>query len=319
MSKNHNLDFACIGSQKAGTTTLHDLLKEHPEIILPNEKEANFFDVNELYAKGKDWFYKEFFNDKTLNTEKKVGIINPNLSMETKYLDRLIEDNPNIKVIYIIRNPLERAYSHYKMSKRRGIETLSFEDALEKEEYRLSSPAIHKNYYSKEPGHFEKNHFSYLHRSNYSIVINYLQEKLPNERILLLYFEQDLIKDPERMLQKVCSFLKIKNISLNTSIKSNEASTPRFKVVRDFLFGSSKIKEGFKMVVKSPKFRRKFKSTLIDFNSIKDSKKEHLSPSVKQEVFEKYFKKIISDLELHPELNLPNWKGVSSGRISKNN
>ena len=51
------LDFVCIGAQKAGTTTLHDVLKEHPDIYLPPRKEAHFFDVNERYEKGIDYFF----------------------------------------------------------------------------------------------------------------------------------------------------------------------------------------------------------------------------------------------------------------------
>lgn len=55
------IDFICVGTQKAGTTTLHDVLKKHPNIYLPERKEAHFFDMDERFDKGLDWWMGTFF------------------------------------------------------------------------------------------------------------------------------------------------------------------------------------------------------------------------------------------------------------------
>ena len=56
------INFFCIGAQKAGTTTLHDVLNMHPDIYLPPNKEAHFFNVDESYSKGLDYYYSNFSN-----------------------------------------------------------------------------------------------------------------------------------------------------------------------------------------------------------------------------------------------------------------
>ena len=61
MNKINKVDFFCIGAQKAGTTTLHDILVQHPQLYLPSKKEAHFFDINERYTKGLDYYFKTFF------------------------------------------------------------------------------------------------------------------------------------------------------------------------------------------------------------------------------------------------------------------
>ena len=69
------IDFVCVGTQKAGTTTLHDILKNHKDIFLPKSKEAYFFDIDEHYQKGMNWWFKTHFSS-YLN-EKIMGVMTP--------------------------------------------------------------------------------------------------------------------------------------------------------------------------------------------------------------------------------------------------
>ena len=150
-----NINFYCVGAQKAGTTTLHDILIQHPEVYLPETKEAHFFDEDEKYKKGLNWYKKTFFSN--YKGEKISGSCNP----EYMYFDdvpKRIYDTigTDVKFVFIFRNPMNRAYSHYLMSKRRCYEELSFADAILEEDKRIK-----KDY-------FNKTHFSYVSRGYYS-------------------------------------------------------------------------------------------------------------------------------------------------------
>ena len=72
---NNNINFYCIGAQKAGTTTIHDILINHPDIFLPSDKEAHFFDFESRYSRGITWYLNEFFQ--SVGNEKIVGSITP--------------------------------------------------------------------------------------------------------------------------------------------------------------------------------------------------------------------------------------------------
>ncbi len=118
-------NFLCVGAQKAGTTTLYEILKQHPDIFLPqNIKETKFFVYDEKYEKGVQWYQKEFFSE--WNGQKAIGEVDPAMMFEEKSAQRIFDTlGNNVKLIFIFRNPVARAYSHYLMSQRKGAEDLS--------------------------------------------------------------------------------------------------------------------------------------------------------------------------------------------------
>jgi len=117
----------CPGAAKSGTTTLYDLLRQHPDVLMSSKKEANFFVQN--YQKGKEWYEKLYFSG--WKDEKIIGDITPSY-MSFKYVAKRIHDmlGNGIKFIFLLRNPVTRAYSHYWMTRRNGLENKSFEEAL---------------------------------------------------------------------------------------------------------------------------------------------------------------------------------------------
>lgn len=130
-------NFFIVGVQKAATTSLHNYLLYHPEIYLPAQKETKFFVDDKRYAKGIDYYEKTYFSD--WNSQPAVGEIDPDYIYFQNALER-ISLHINIsatKFIFIFRNPVDRAFSHYLMTYRRGFEPLSFEDATEQEPNRI--------------------------------------------------------------------------------------------------------------------------------------------------------------------------------------
>lgn len=143
-------DFLIIGAAKAGTTSLYHYLQQHPEIEMSKNKEPAYFVYknirpNNIPKHTSDGYKNQlcFTLNKYINNffykdgAKKRGE-NSNEYLYSKYAPKEIyKYNPNIKLIVILRNPVERAYSHYLMNVRSGRETLSFRDALKKEKYRI--------------------------------------------------------------------------------------------------------------------------------------------------------------------------------------
>lgn len=114
------INFAVIGAQKSGTTALFEYLKKHPEIRLPTNKEASYF------LQNSDW--NEFSN---LCYEKKpgatkTGSVTPQYMCNLSCIERMKAENPEIRIIALLRDPMSRARSHYTMNVRRNKTTNTF-------------------------------------------------------------------------------------------------------------------------------------------------------------------------------------------------
>lgn len=132
-------NFLCVGAQKAGTTTLYEILKQHPDIFLPQQvKETKFFVYEEKFQKGLAFYEKEYFSE--WNSQSAIGEVDPAMMFEELAAQRIHHTlGEQVKLIFIFRNPVSRAYSHYLMSQRKGFEDHSFEEAIAAEQERLKS------------------------------------------------------------------------------------------------------------------------------------------------------------------------------------
>ena len=131
-------DFIIIGSEKCGTTSLYEYLKKHPSVVASKGKEVSFFDKN--FHRGDGW-YRSFFPSLLTKYFKKIITFEatPRYFIHPHAAERISKLYPNVKLIVLFRNPVDRAYSHYEQETiYAGRETLPFEDALEKENERIS-------------------------------------------------------------------------------------------------------------------------------------------------------------------------------------
>ncbi len=216
--------FVGVGAQKAGTSTLHNILKQHPDICLPKEKETHFFlNGEDKFSRGIQWYEKTFFNH--CKKGKLVGEITPTYMYMDYVPQRIYEElGKDVKLIFMLRDPANRAYSHYLMNRRNQVEELSFEDALAQEEERTK-----KDEFSKWIG-------SYASRGNYSEQIERFLEFFPKENMFFIIFETDFIKNKEETLNNLCDFLGVSGYNFNTDIKSNPASRTRFPLLIHLLY-----------------------------------------------------------------------------------
>jgi hypothetical protein len=122
-------NFLVVGAQRCGTTWLHENLRTHPDVFLPATKELNFFsDIKSSWSKGFDWYFNQFSGAEKY---KAIGEITPEYFVDPYAAERIEAALGNIKIICILRAPVERAYSSYKKGLRELNWNCSFEDFME--------------------------------------------------------------------------------------------------------------------------------------------------------------------------------------------
>ncbi|MGH3038414.1 MAG: sulfotransferase domain-containing protein [Gaiellaceae bacterium] len=125
--------FLVIGAARSGTTTLFYYLSQHPDVARPATKEIHFFDHN--YWRGVDW-YRGFFA--TSVGDRVAGEATPYYLFHPAVPERVAATLPDVRLIAILRNPVDRAFSHYRKMRRHGKEPLSFRKALDAEAARTA-------------------------------------------------------------------------------------------------------------------------------------------------------------------------------------
>ncbi len=211
--------FLIIGVQRGGTTSLYDYLIQHPRIASAKKKEVHYFDLK--YAQGLDWYRSQF--PWWLNIRRNVitGEASPYYIFHPAVPDRVRETLPDVKLIVLLRNPVERALSHYHLVRRREREPLSFEDAIRDESSRLAGEAesLHDPNYSS----FTYQHQSYVSRGIYVDQLIEWKARFPWERFLILKSE-DLFAEPPATLRRTLEFLELDPIDLREYPHRNQAT-----------------------------------------------------------------------------------------------
>ena len=206
-------DFVGIGVQKGGTTTLHHLLSAHPEVMMPCKKELQYFSNN--FQLGPDWYLRHWPKSHPNGLR---GEITPYYIFHPYAAPRLKELAPDVKIIVLLRDPVERTLSHYFHSRRLGLEELDLKQALAAEEGRL----LHAKEYLRIPGNRHQSHqeHSYISRSRYEEqLVHWL--KFFNEKQILILRSEALFKHPDQTWKSLLNFLSLTPTSFPTSAFSH--------------------------------------------------------------------------------------------------
>ncbi|MGL5942408.1 MAG: sulfotransferase family protein [Waterburya sp.] len=193
-------DFLIIGAAKSGTTSLYEYLNRHPQIFLSRIKEPQFFAVDSQYERGIEW-YSSLFKD--ASPEQICGEATTDytkLPLYPKTPERIAHHLPNVKMIYIMRHPVERVYSHYKHLQRGQKVELTFKDYIQE-----NHVCIDTSYYFKQ--------------------INRYLDIFPKESFLFLLME-DLIHNPEQTLEQICKFIGVNehiSLALEEQVTANNS------------------------------------------------------------------------------------------------
>lgn len=171
-------NFIVIGPGKSGTTWMYDLFDAHPEVYVPATKETVYFD--RYYERGDEW-YLDFFNGSA--GHEAIGEISNTYIFSAKAAMRIHQFNPDMRLISCLRNPIDRAFSHYLFLVRNGILTASFDEAIE-----IRSDLVERGLYARH-------------------LAPYL-ERFDRDQLLLLLFD-DLKEDNEMFARRMFDFLGV--------------------------------------------------------------------------------------------------------------
>jgi hypothetical protein len=202
-------DFLILGAQKAGTTALYAYLRSHPAITGPPWKEVSFFDRH--YRRGEAWYRGNFPNKLYLRglrarrgTEPIVGEASPSYLFHPAAPERVASLVPGAHLIALVRNPVDRAYSHYQHEVALGREPMPFEEALEREDERMAGE-LERMRDARYFSHAWWN-FTYLARGRYAEQLERWLEHFPRERLLVVPSD-DLLARPAETYRRVLDFL----------------------------------------------------------------------------------------------------------------
>ncbi len=206
--------FIIAGAQRSGTTFLYHILDAHPEIYMakPIKPEPKFFCNSEEYCLGKEYYINKYFS---VSDQYRAYGEKSTSYMTTKDTPiNIYRMFPKAKLIFLLRNPIERAISNYWFSVKNKLETESFEYAIKNEEKRLMENPM--------PG-FSNHPFAYLTRGKYVTFIYEFFKYFPRENILFIRTE-DLMDSLLIQIKKIYTFL---NVSSNfvPNIESNKVNT----------------------------------------------------------------------------------------------
>ncbi|MCF6185590.1 MAG: sulfotransferase domain-containing protein, partial [Bacteroidales bacterium] len=183
-------DFLIIGAMKSGTTSLHDYLGKHPDIYTSDPKEIHFFMDKNFNKYSLDWYKSLFISDKKIAGTSPQNYTKCHRPAVKNVPERIYKHMPNVKLIYIVRDPVKRIISHYAEAQSGGY-----------------AP---KQGLSEFLQNFENNH--YVQTSRYYYQISQYLKFFKKEQILIIKSE-DLLADRLNTLNEVFRFLSVNEIT----------------------------------------------------------------------------------------------------------
>jgi hypothetical protein len=212
-------DFIIIGAQRGGTTSLYSYLVRHPDVsgaLLA--KEVHYFDLR--YERGDGW-YRRFFPTEaarrrhlaSTGRQLVVGEASPYYMFHPAVPERVARSIPDVRLIVMLRDPVQRAFSHYRHEVRLGYEPLTFEEAIEREAERTAGE---EERLASEPGYvsFAHQHHTYVSRGEYEVQMARWLDRFSLEQILVIGSER-FFADPEGQMRGVEAFLGLTAHSLD--------------------------------------------------------------------------------------------------------
>jgi len=297
-------NFVVIGAPKSGTTSLFYYLRQHPDIFLPVKKELHYYSYSEIesHAEGpgdhftidslcatRDDYLKNY---RSVKKEIAIGEISPSYLYYAEGVAAKIkkELSPSVKIIMILRNPIDKAYSQYMHLVRDQRETLPFYDALLVESER------------------EDNNWGdiwlYANSSLYAKKVKHYLSIFDKKNVKILFFDE-FIENPNVVLKSIFQFLGVDSkIKCNTQTIYNRTGNSKSKLISNFFNGPNLLKSILKMVIPE-RVRIPIRLFLLNLNT---GKKRDMDSTAK-EYLSNFFYSDIRELE--------NFLNIKTGWISK--
>ena len=196
-------NFLGIGAQRAGTTWVYNCLREHPDVFVPEKKELQFFSWH--YQEGLTW-YEAYFSGHA--GEKAVGEVTPNYLNVPGAIPRIAQLLPKARLFVILRNPVDRARSSYRLLRESKYQGLTFHEACK--------------------------HYRYLiNLGMYAAQMEHVYSHFDQEHVKVFLYD-DLQRDPREFLSKLFAFLGV-NPAFQPPSTNERYNQVRYASLQDFL------------------------------------------------------------------------------------
>jgi hypothetical protein len=220
------LDFVIAGAQKSGTTALHYFLQKHPQITLGDQQEIHFFDNDELFDGPIDYelLHRHFPSAKEGMI---AGDCTPSYLYHKPAMERIWNYNPKVKLIVLLRNPIDRAFAHWNMQRFKGREPLDFLEAVKAESDRMKQ--------ARTP--VDARRIAYVDRGRYTEQLERVFKFFRREQVKLMRFEE-FRDDNRRALNSIFEFVGVKPLRVIRSKDRNVVPYEREMTAqeREFLY-----------------------------------------------------------------------------------
>jgi hypothetical protein len=290
--------FIVIGAPKSGTTSLFYYLKQHPDVFLPERKELHFFSYEYLkeHAKGPGdagilaalcsdrETYESYY--RSADASAAVGEFSPSYLFFSDTAEKIFDALGKVRIIAILRNPVEKAYSQYMHLVRDNLENLSFLEALHAEEERKKNGWSDIWWYAKS--------------SRYSDKIKKFFNVFGKDSAKVILFEE-FTNDPSKILRDICDFIGVNgDFPFDTSKVYNKTGQPRSKLIANFFSRPNLVKAVAKKIIPE---RIRF-PLRIALHALNTGDKDPIDPSSK---------KYLKDLFRNDSLKLEKLIGRKTG------
>jgi hypothetical protein len=209
-----------IGASKAGTTTLFELMRQHPHVAVTTSKETNFFFDDAQYARGYPWFLATYFADAA---GKEVLFEADNAYMCSRSsLERIRACDAGARLLVMLRNPAERAFSQWAYHQQLGRSSESFAEAIARERGRLTGTAQ------------SVNRWGYVERGRYGKYLAQLFEIFPRDQVRCVLFEH-LMRDQAGEFSRLTHWLGLAAAAI-TAAHENPTGRVRSRLLASILY-----------------------------------------------------------------------------------
>lgn len=277
-------NFVVIGAPKSGTTSLFFYMKQHKNVYLPVRKELHYFSYPDLVKQAEGpgdrntlenlcsdrSAYEAHYAD--VRDQTVVGDVSPSYLYFSQAADRIKNEIGDVKIMALLRNPLEKSFSQYSHLKRDGRETLSFYDALMKGEQRAEADW--------------SDFWRYAESSLYTDKLKHYLSVFSEDRVKIMLYD-DLVADPDKFMLEVFTFLGIDpSVKTDTSTIYNRSGKPKSKHIAEFFAKPNSVKSLVKKIVPE-QFRITVRLKILDMNTAGKGTMDEPSKKYLKEYFAK--------------------------------
>ncbi len=295
-------NFLIVGTARAGTTSLHEYLGEHQDIFMPLQKEPCFFTFY-----NKEPQFKDSRNRYTTTTEEYLDLFNgknqkiagesstPYMYFHNQSINNiraLVPEYENIKILIVLRDPSERAYSQYMHNRRDLREELTFEEAIAHEEER-----------KKENWHFD---YFYVDKGFYYDQVKDFQDNFKHVKIV---FYDTLEKNPDKLLTDIFQFLNVETLEKKEMIHRNQSGEMKVKWFKQIITTRKNPVMNFFRKLMNRETKKKLRNWMKDKLLRYNLKKSEMNPATRKFLIETY-KEDILKLQKIVDRDLSDWLRV---------